>query len=165
MIRRPPRSTLSSSSAASDVYKRQGGPESVAACRSQGIKCDTSTPHAHKRNAIAEEKIKRVLYASRTLLEHAGLDVWYWPHSAKAACAGLNVIGGTRSPYHRRHGTEFAGKLIPFGCLIDYLLTSNLAGDVPEFAPRVIPGIFLGHHFYSGAYGETFTPTRRAITS
>src|SRR5674536_231192 len=35
MIRRPPRSTLSSSSAASDVYKRQVGISSIAALRGQ----------------------------------------------------------------------------------------------------------------------------------
>jgi len=89
-----------------------GGPELVAACRSLNIRCDPATPHAHKRNSIAEEKIKRVLYTSRTLLEHAGLDAWYWPYSVKAASTGLVVVGGRHSPYFKRHGTEFAGKLI-----------------------------------------------------
>eukprot|EP00658_Telonema_sp_P-2_P077910 TRINITY_DN7170_c0_g1_i3.p1 TRINITY_DN7170_c0_g1~~TRINITY_DN7170_c0_g1_i3.p1 ORF type:complete len:179 (+),score=45.11 TRINITY_DN7170_c0_g1_i3:120-656(+) len=36
MIRRPPRSTLSSSSAASDVYKRQGGYKAPSKCDAQG---------------------------------------------------------------------------------------------------------------------------------
>src|SRR5664280_3776114 len=36
MIRRPPRSTLSSSSAASDVYKRQGRPNGCAAAEVAG---------------------------------------------------------------------------------------------------------------------------------
>eukprot|EP00658_Telonema_sp_P-2_P074930 TRINITY_DN64272_c0_g1_i1.p1 TRINITY_DN64272_c0_g1~~TRINITY_DN64272_c0_g1_i1.p1 ORF type:complete len:152 (+),score=19.52 TRINITY_DN64272_c0_g1_i1:120-575(+) len=41
MIRRPPRSTLSSSSAASDVYKRQGGGEGVVEPNpGQGWSCE-----------------------------------------------------------------------------------------------------------------------------
>jgi hypothetical protein len=62
----------------------------------------------------------------------------------------VNVTGGKRSAYFLRHGVEFHGKYVPFGCLIDYLPTSHLAGNVPAFAPTAIPGIFLGHHFYSG---------------
>ena len=48
-----------------------GGPELVAAAKFLKIKYDTSTPHTPKRNAIAEEKIKRVVHASRTMLNQA----------------------------------------------------------------------------------------------
>ena len=127
-----------------------GGPELVAACKSLGIRCDTSTPYSPKRNAIAEEKVKRVLYSSRTLLEHSGLDAWYWPYSVKAACTGLNVVGGTRSAYFLHHGCEFKGKFISLRCLTDYLPTSHLAGKVLAYSLKALPGIFLGRHVYSG---------------
>ena len=128
-----------------------GGPELVAAAKSIGARCDTSTPHTPKRNAIAEEKVKRILYTSRTLLEHAGLDAWYWPYSVKAAAHALNIVGGRNSPYFSRHAIEFQGKFIPFGCLVDYLPTSNEAGpSTSVFSPRGVPGIFIGYHFCSG---------------
>src|SRR5664279_3604855 len=47
MIRRPPRSTLSSSSAASDVYKRQVGDEREERLRALGRRRDVETAHAH----------------------------------------------------------------------------------------------------------------------
>ena len=75
-----------------------GGPELVSAAKQINARYDTATPHCKRRNAIAEEKIKRSLYASRTLLEHSGLDPMYWPYSARAACTGMNVVAGTRSP-------------------------------------------------------------------
>ena len=128
-----------------------GGPELVAAAKQINARCDTATPYNPKKNSIAEEKAKRVLYASRTLLEQSGLDPWFWPYSVKAASVGLNVVGGQHSPYSRRRGVDFNGKFIPFGCIIDYLPLSRDAGtSTPVFGPRAIPGIFLGYHINSG---------------
>jgi hypothetical protein len=103
-----------------------GGPELVKAAKQIKANCDIATPNSPKNNSVAEEKIKRVLYASRTLLEHAGMPPMYWPYSVKAASMGMNVVGGTRSPYYLKHGVAFAGKFIPFGCLIDYLPSSKV---------------------------------------
>src|SRR5664280_3751842 len=55
MIRRPPRSTLSSSSAASDVYKRQV----------LGIRVEFTRP-AHPQDNGAHEQMHRVLKAETT---------------------------------------------------------------------------------------------------
>src|SRR5665648_662269 len=54
MIRRPPRSTLSSSSAASDVYKRQGSPESKI------------TSPARRRQVVGEIKLALDISERRT---------------------------------------------------------------------------------------------------
>ena len=103
-----------------------GGPELVKAAKQIKANCDAATPNSPKNNSVAEEKIKRVLYASRTLLEHSGTPPMYWPYSVKAACVGMNVVGGTRPPYFLKHGVAFAGKFIPFGSLIDYLPSSKV---------------------------------------
>jgi hypothetical protein len=128
-----------------------GGPELISAARKLPCRYDTSAPYSPKRNAIAEEKIKRVLYSSRTLLEHSGMPPFYWPYSVRAACMGMNIVGGRRSPYFLRHGIEFQGQFIPFGCIVDYLPTSKDAERAtPVFGPRAIPGIFLCYHENSG---------------
>src|SRR5665648_1263537 len=50
MIRRPPRSTLSSSSAASDVYKRQVVLFEEALAELSGVPIDRVTSYIHDRN-------------------------------------------------------------------------------------------------------------------
>src|SRR5665648_875280 len=57
MIRRPPRSTLSSSSAASDVYKRQILPEACRICKKHNhIGLDFFTwPEFHNLNELSPE--------------------------------------------------------------------------------------------------------------
>src|SRR5664279_5572961 len=56
MIRRPPRSTLSSSSAASDVYKRQPGGLSSKQRRIQGTSClGTGTGRSSPHTPTADE--------------------------------------------------------------------------------------------------------------
>eukprot|EP00658_Telonema_sp_P-2_P038301 TRINITY_DN2750_c0_g1_i1.p1 TRINITY_DN2750_c0_g1~~TRINITY_DN2750_c0_g1_i1.p1 ORF type:complete len:314 (-),score=67.35 TRINITY_DN2750_c0_g1_i1:384-1325(-) len=66
MIRRPPRSTLSSSSAASDVYKRQVSTQStgiLGACemvRGGKLRCDLSSTAAQLAEAAAELTLSRL---------------------------------------------------------------------------------------------------------
>lgn len=52
------------------------------------------------------------------------------------------------SPWFRRHKTEFPGKLIPFGALIDFLQTPAKENKQQVFAPRAVPGFFLGYHLH-----------------
>eukprot|EP00658_Telonema_sp_P-2_P034231 TRINITY_DN24_c0_g1_i6.p1 TRINITY_DN24_c0_g1~~TRINITY_DN24_c0_g1_i6.p1 ORF type:complete len:121 (-),score=13.22 TRINITY_DN24_c0_g1_i6:327-689(-) len=54
MIRRPPRSTLSSSSAASDVYKRQVSTQSTGDNSWRHMGCGASTVGAHEFDAALE---------------------------------------------------------------------------------------------------------------
>eukprot|EP00658_Telonema_sp_P-2_P082372 TRINITY_DN869_c0_g1_i4.p1 TRINITY_DN869_c0_g1~~TRINITY_DN869_c0_g1_i4.p1 ORF type:complete len:116 (+),score=9.43 TRINITY_DN869_c0_g1_i4:137-484(+) len=56
MIRRPPRSTLSSSSAASDVYKRQGGDgRQVHSCRAPMVSLSGSSSSACPRSPLLSQ--------------------------------------------------------------------------------------------------------------
>ena len=132
-------------------FYSDGERDLISAARSLGWKGDTSTPHRPQSNGIAEEKVKRVLYSARALLENAGLEPKWWPYAVKAYCMGHNTTGGNNSPYFKRHGTIFQGKLIPFGALVDYLpLSKDGQKRTPQFAPRSSPGIFLGYHLNVG---------------
>ena len=94
-------------------FYSDGGRELIKAAKSLAWRCDTSTPHRPKSNGVAEEKVKRVLYTSRAILENAGLELLYWPFAVKAACVGSNISGGKNSPYYKRHQALFMGKKFP----------------------------------------------------
>src|SRR5665648_1264883 len=86
MIRRPPRSTLSSSSAASDVYKRQVlGQQAIA---------DAPVPNEHE--------IKERGDGNRPL----GADVIDIEHPQLVALVGDNSEGGDREPKRRELSPE-----------------------------------------------------------
>eukprot|EP00658_Telonema_sp_P-2_P021527 TRINITY_DN18577_c0_g1_i1.p1 TRINITY_DN18577_c0_g1~~TRINITY_DN18577_c0_g1_i1.p1 ORF type:complete len:132 (-),score=60.68 TRINITY_DN18577_c0_g1_i1:309-704(-) len=86
MIRRPPRSTLSSSSAASDVYKRQGinaeygevviAMDGFLSSMQQGAK---DLADATERKAKTTKCQAEIMYANRTIAqikEAFGIKVW-----------------------------------------------------------------------------------------
>jgi hypothetical protein len=74
------------------------------------------------------------------------------------------------SPFEKRHGECFGGKLTPFGALIDYYPTpkrpdrknkpseESSSGELqdddnhgrPKMGPKGVPGIFLGYMFEPG---------------
>src|SRR5665648_1278559 len=87
MIRRPPRSTLSSSSAASDVYKRQGGvsvPAAVAAAASlRAVLADRARSEA--RRALVDRIREQVAQTVRDV-EVVGDPVERLPHVVTFSC-------------------------------------------------------------------------------
>ena len=72
MIRRPPRSTLSSSSAASDVYKRQGFSRngSGRSCRSERVIGPTTLQHSLLRHSPHEAGRDHIEYKITILSYH-----------------------------------------------------------------------------------------------
>ena len=63
----------------------------------------------------------------------------------------IAVIDG-ESSWQRRHGATnaFKGLKLPFGCLIDFKPSPTRGKATPKFAPKAVPGIFLGYHLLPG---------------
>ena len=126
--------------------------ELIRAAKDLGWPHDTSTPGRPATNGVAERAVKRVVEGTRTLLLHAGLEPKWWPLVARHFCHAFNieVVDGD-SAWQRWHGNRpFPGKQIPFGCLIDFQPIPSKASQEPKFAPKAVPGIFLGYHMLAG---------------
>ena len=72
----------------------------------------------------------------------------------RAYCYNRNladVVEGGKTPYELRFGQPFPGKLIPFGCRVEYKPESEReTKQLQKFGSKVRPGIFMGHHSHNG---------------
>ena len=58
---------------------------------------------------------------------------------------------GDTSAWQLRHKSEpFKGLLAPFGCLVDFKPSPTKTKPTAKFAPKSVPGIFLGYHVLPG---------------
>jgi len=128
-------------------------PELRAAFGELGILFEASPTGIKGNNGIAERLVRTVLDGSRTLLEHAGLPQSFWPLAMKCFSTLYNIthrLDDESTPWTRRHGVEFSGLLIPFGALVDFMPAPEVIKKLPKFAPRSIPGVFLGYELSPG---------------
>ena len=58
------------------------------------------------------------------------------------------VDGG--SAYNKRHGVEFDGLSIYFGCLVDFRRPIVLLKKAAKFGATSMPGIFIGYSQHVG---------------
>ena len=57
------------------------------------------------------------------------------------------------SAWCQLHGSEFAGKLIPYGALVNYKPPKTReAGQLDKFGPDSIAGVFAGYHVGFGMH-------------
>ena len=113
----------------------------------------TATPHRPQTNAFAERGILTVMRASRAALLQSGLPHRFWPWAAKHQSFAIAISpgsGGDPSPWWLLHGSDFPGWVLPFGALIHYRPPAQVQKALPKFAPRTIPGIFMGWHVEPG---------------
>ena len=104
---------------------------------------ETSVPGIHETNAIAENKVKKVIAGTRVDLLQAGLPACFWPFAAEHYAFMVTVMENEQQPaYFNRHGKYFKGPLIPFGAAID-VVPSPLAPKPKKFNPRGCPACFL----------------------
>ena len=104
-------------------------------------------------NGIAERLVRTLLDGSRTLLEHSGLPLSFWPLAMRCFSILYNVthlLEDSSTPWSRRHGQEFNGELVPFGALVNFMPSPEELKRQPKFAPRAIPGVFLGYELSPG---------------
>ena len=112
----------------------------------------TSTPGRPETNGVAERAVRTVVEGARTALEHAGLPPRWWCSAGRHFCMASNIaVINDNSSWQRRHGNgAFSGLRILFGCLIDFKPSPTKGKATPKFAPKAVPGIFLGYHLLPG---------------
>ena len=103
-------------------------------------------------NGTAEREVRNVLEGTRTLLEHSGLPISYWPYASRCFChhATMRMVEGD-SAWNKRHKqVHVKGEIIPFGALIDFSPPKPILNMFRKFEKRSLPGIFLGYHLMNG---------------
>ena len=118
-----------------DAFNRFAGPQNdikmmhtdqakelVSACKELRWIHEWSTPGMPKTNGIIENKVKLVLHGARVILRQAGLEARWWPYATKYFAVARNIENrGGGSAWSKRHAPlPFNGKLLPFGCLVDF---------------------------------------------
>ena len=111
-------------------------PQFIEAMNEMKIPIDHSLPGRAQANSIAERTNQFILTATSTCLLEAGLPPCFWRTAILCVCHLLNA-----------HGSEFAGKLIPYGARVNYKPPKTReAGQLHKFGPDSIPGVFAGYH-------------------
>ena len=103
---------------------------------------------------LKDYEIGHVKEGTRTALSAAGMPSGMWHHVMTYFCVAHNteVVDG-QSAYSKRHKHgQFKGKRIPFGAKVDFLPPPTLQKPLPVFAPKAVPGVFLGWHMHPGGY-------------
>ena len=127
-------------------------PELIAALSRFKLEHDTSTPYRFIASSIAERSIRTVTEGTRTLLEQSGFPVQRRPYAARCFCHSMNiaVIDGD-SAYNTRHGVEFEGLSIPYGCLVDFRPPIVVLKKAAKFGTTSMPGFFIGYIQHVGS--------------
>ena len=122
-------------------------PELIKALRDFGVTHGRATPYRPETNGVAERMNRTVLDGARTLLAAAGFPPCFWPYAVRAFCFYRNVTPGKdgRVAWISRHGSEFKGKLLPFGSLVDFLPAPPIRKEKPKMATPAVPGVMLGY--------------------
>ena len=119
--------------------------ELIKSVKSLRWRHELSKAYVHQSNAIAERAVRATTEGTRTNLLQAGLS-----------CSMFNLDhpnGLEYTPWFKRFGATFPGKILPFGCRVDYWLgpkAKRAKEGLDRFAPTSEPGVFLGYHFQPG---------------
>ena len=130
-------------------------PQFIEAMNEMKIPIDHSLPGRPQTNSIAERTNQFILTATSTCLLEAGLPPCFWRTAILCVCHLLNVEPNDDelSAWCKLHGTDFAGKLIPYGARVNYKPPKTReAGQLHKFGPDCIPGVFAGYHIGPGMH-------------
>ena len=130
-------------------------PQFIEAMNEMKIPIDHSLPGRPQTNSIAERTNQFILTATSTCLLEAGLPPCFWRTAILCVCHLLNVEPNDDelSAWCKLHGSEFAGKLIPYGARVNYKPPKTReAGQLHKFGPDSIPGVFAGYHIGPGMH-------------
>ena len=130
-------------------------PQFIEAMNEMKIPIDHSLPGRPQTNSIAERTNQFILTATSTRLLEAGLPPCFWRTAILCVCHLLNVEPNDDelSAWCKLHGTDFAGKLIPYGARVNYKPPKTReAGQLHKFGPDSIPGVFAGYHIGPGMH-------------
>jgi len=116
----------------------------------------TCTPQRPQTNGVAERAVRTVLEGTRAILLASGLPHRWWVDATRCFCFLRNVSLINQQGitlYQNRHGENFEGKLLPFGCLVNYKPASKREVDAQlKFDGRVTQGIFMGYFMLRGGH-------------
>ena len=75
------------------------------------------------------------------LLHQAGLEARWWPYATKYFAVARNVENrGGGSAWSKRHAPlPFNGKLLPFGCLVDFFPVAPKPRRVEKGGSKTLP--------------------------
>ena len=113
-------------------------PQFIEAMSEMKIPIDHSLPGRPQTNSIAERTNQFILTATSTRLLEAGLPPCFWRTAILCVCHLLNVEPNDDelSAWCKLHGTDFAGKLIPYGARVNYKPPKiREAGQLHKFGP------------------------------
>ena len=130
-------------------------PQFIEAMNEMKIPIDHSLTGRPQTNSIAERTNQFILTATSTCLLEAGLPPCFWRTAILCVCHLLNVEPNDDelSAWCKLHGTDFAGKLIPYGARVNYKPSKTReAGQLHKFGPDSIPGVFAGYHIGPGMH-------------
>ena len=117
----------------------------------------TSTPGRSETNGRAERNVRHLLEGTRSVLAHSGVPTRLWPFAARYFSLMENCRERTEydsegrklscSAWFKKNGTNFDGKLIPFGALVDYMPVpeSKQAKGIEKMSLPCKKGVFLGY--------------------
>ena len=106
-------------------------PQFIEVMNEMKIPIDHSLPGRPQTNLIAERTNQFILTATSTCLLEAGLPSCFWRTAILCVCHLLNVepSDDELSAWCKLHGTDFAGKLIPYGARVNYKLRKQEKQD------------------------------------
>ena len=97
--------------------------------------------------------MRRIKEGTSAVLLQSGLDENWWEDSMECFSYLRNVqdlFSDGKTPYERRFGKPFKGRIIPFGSLVEYYPISAIdQSRIHQFGKKVLPGLFLGYALYA----------------
>ena len=107
--------------------------------------------------------VRKVFEGANALLSAAGLPPQFWPYAIRDYCFAENIkmIDGDSAWNKRFKKGHFKGPVIPFGCLVDFKQTPDMADRMPKAAPDAVPGIMFGYKLNPGGHFEGRVLLRR----
>ena len=88
------------------------------------------------------------------VLLQSSLEEKWWADFLKCYCYLRNsqdLVSDGKTPYERRFGEPFEGRVIPFGSMVEYHPVFAKDQSRPhQFGKKVLPGIFLEYALVAG---------------
>jgi RNA:NAD 2'-phosphotransferase (TPT1/KptA family) len=129
-----------------------------AAAKALGLCRRSATPGIPQTNGLIENKVKKVLQGTRTILDHAGFPSQYWSYACRHFCFSSNhlkrFVNGVegQEPIRGRKVPEGFSlpKLMPFGCLVEFLPSPIFKRKFPKWSGKSQPGLLLSYNIPPG---------------
>ena len=97
--------------------------------------------------------MRRVKEGTSAVLLQSGLGNEWWADSVECYCylrKVTDLLSDGKTPNERRLGIPFDGAVIPLGAMVEYHpISAKDISRVPQFGPKVLPGLFLGYVLYA----------------